>query len=576
MKTKTTSALFTPFLAIAAACLSVGSAWTADAQSDLFTSVNLNGTLSGAGAIYQYTTAGVPPSTFGPPLAAPRGMAFDSAGNLFVASTAFDNNSGNFQGTIFKFDPNGNPSPFATGFSSNLFLSGLVLDGAGNVFVTTVNPYDSNNTITIYKVTSNGAVITPFVGSPPVTMHSNNGAGLAFDGAGNLFAADNAGQTIYKFTSGGVSSVFAGQGAFVSGEGPVDLTFDALGNLFVSTESISGLGGTDTILKFPPDYPDGTKSTFATGLNYPRGIVFDSVGNLFVAEVPLNNTGNIREFTPTGTELPTFAAGIGDAGNRGPEWLAFPPEPVSPVTPVGSNVMVNMGTVGSATDVTLTYSAVTVAGTTTVTPIDPPPPLPSGFELTGDDPPLAFDITTTATYTTPIIIAFRVSVDPLIFPQLRILHNEGGILVDVTVLDGPFAPNPTGQTIYASVTSLSPFVVAKVPFTAHVQPPINSDGSSVFNANRGVVPVKFILTQDGTATCTLPTATIAVTRTSGVTTGTVDESVYSGSADTGSNFRISSCQYIYNLSASALGVGTYRADIKINGTVVGNAIFQLK
>jgi hypothetical protein len=33
---------------------------------------------------------------------------------------------------------------------------------------------------------------------------------------------------------------------------------------------------------------------------------------------------------------------------------------------------------------------------------------------------------------------------------------------------------------------------------------------------------------------------------------------------------------MYNLSASALGVGTYRADIKINGTVVGSAIFQLK
>jgi hypothetical protein len=56
----------------------------------------------------------------------------------------------------------------------------------------------------------------------------------------------------------------------------------------------------------------------------------------------------------------------------------------------------------------------------------------------------------------------------------------------------------------------------------------------------------------------------------GGTTGAVDESVYTGSADTGSNFRISSCQYIYNLSADALGVGTYRVDIKINDTVVGS------
>jgi hypothetical protein len=122
------------------------------------------------------------------------------------------------------------------------------------------------------------------------------------------------------------------------------------------------------------------------------------------------------------------------------------------------------------------------------------------------------------------------------------------------------------------------FEVQAVPssYAGQVQQPINADGSSVFSVRRGVVPVKFTLTQGGVATCALPPATIAVTRTSGGTTGVVDESVYSGSADTGSNFRISNCQYIYNLSASALGVGTYRVDIKINDNVVGSAVFQLK
>jgi hypothetical protein len=74
----------------------------------------------------------------------------------------------------------------------------------------------------------------------------------------------------------------------------------------------------------------------------------------------------------------------------------------------------------------------------------------------------------------------------------------------------------------------------------------------------------------------LPPATIAVTRTTGGTTGQIDESVYSAAADTGSNFRIDTCQYVYNLSASALGVGTYRVDILIDGQVVGSATFQLK
>ena len=56
----------------------------------------------------------------------------------------------------------------------------------------------------------------------------------------------------------------------------------------------------------------------------------------------------------------------------------------------------------------------------------------------------------------------------------------------------------------------------------------------------------------------------------------VDESVYSGCADIGSNLRIDSCQYVYNLDSSALGAGTYRVDIQINGVPVGNATFQLK
>ena len=98
----------------------------------------------------------------------------------------------------------------------------------------------------------------------------------------------------------------------------------------------------------------------------------------------------------------------------------------------------------------------------------------------------------------------------------------------------------------------------------------------MWTVKRGVVPVKFTLSCNGNPTCDLSPATIAVTRTGGGTTGAINESVYSMSADTGSNFRIDGCQYIYNLNSSALGIGTYRVDIVINGQVVGSATFQLK
>jgi hypothetical protein len=113
-------------------------------------------------------------------------------------------------------------------------------------------------------------------------------------------------------------------------------------------------------------------------------------------------------------------------------------------------------------------------------------------------------------------------------------------------------------------------------YAAQLQQPINADNTSVFNVRRGVIPVKFTLSFNGVVTCDLPQATIVVTRTAGGTVGPIDESTYSGPADTGSNFRIDSCQYVYNLSASALGMGTYRVDILINGQVVGSATFQLR
>ena len=132
-----------------------------------------------------------------------------------------------------------------------------------------------------------------------------------------------------------------------------------------------------------------------------------------------------------------------------------------------------------------------------------------------------------------------------------------------------------GDAFYTATTGTAALTVNPA-YAAQIQQPIDADGTSVFNVKRGVIPVKFTLTLNGVATCNLPSARIAVTRTAGGTIGPVGESVYSGPADNGSNFRIDSCQYIYNLSASALGVGTYRVDIIINTQVVGSASFGLR
>jgi YVTN family beta-propeller protein len=137
------------------------------------------------------------------------------------------------------------------------------------------------------------------------------------------------------------------------------------------------------------------------------------------------------------------------------------------------------------------------------------------------------------------------------------------------------------NTVIATIpVGVNPFGVAIRPplLAAQIQPPINADGSSVFNAKRGVVPVKLTLTSDGAPTCQLPPATISLARTAGAVLGSIDESVFAQSADTGSYFRIDSanCQYVYNLASKSLGPGTYLVQISINGVVVGSGTFGLK
>jgi hypothetical protein len=149
-------------------------------------------------------------------------------------------------------------------------------------------------------------------------------------------------------------------------------------------------------------------------------------------------------------------------------------------------------------------------------------------------------------------------------PTATILPGVGVINDTLYVVGG----EPNGQNINV--------LQAGTPIAAQVQQPINADGSSVFKATRGVIPVQFTLTEAGVATCNLPNATISLTRTAGGTLGSIDETVFVMAADSGPNFRVSGCRYIYNLGSKSLGTGTYRVDISISGAVVGSAIFGLQ
>jgi len=284
----------------------------------------------GRGSIYKFTPNGAR-TTFAVGLNYPQGLAFDRAGNLFVADVSVSSNSVT-SSIIYKFTPDGVRTTFASGLSSPV---GLAFDSAGNLFVA-----DSGSG-SILKFTP-AAVRTTFASG------LNQPVGLAFDRAGNLLVTDGGDVVgpghghVYKFTPNGARSTLAS--GFIT---PNGLAFDSAGNLFLADGGdIDGLGG--AIYKFTPG---GVRTTFAPGDFFidEFGLAIDGTNNLFVPDL---GPGNIYKFTPGG--LRSVFASIPSNFQSGVTPVSLTFEPTLTATPT----LVNISTRGSVE----TGSGVTILG----------------------------------------------------------------------------------------------------------------------------------------------------------------------------------------------------------------------
>ena len=158
-------------------------------------------------AILEFTPSGTR-STYASGLLFPRGLAFDSIGNLFAAETVEPDNHDIGRALKFNLRNHGN----TVGSAAKFFFEGLAVDIAGNAYVMANDDNSPTAASTIFKFTPDGERIV--FGSVP-----SQGWGLAFDSVGNLYAADGGvdltgDRTIYKFAPDGTRTVFVGPDAF--------------------------------------------------------------------------------------------------------------------------------------------------------------------------------------------------------------------------------------------------------------------------------------------------------------------------------------------------------------------------
>ena len=319
---------------------SAGNVYVADYENDMIRKVSPAGvvtTIAGAGGVVGSVDGSgyvLTPSLFW----RPTNIALDASGNVFVSDT--------FNETIRKITPDGTVTTLAgnagtpgsadgTGTAANFNgPSGIVLDGAGNIYVTDTFSH------TVRQVTQAGVVTT--LAGTALTAGSADGtgtaaafdypSGLALDGVGNLYVADYGNHTIRKIAPGGVVTTFAGTaGTSGSGDGlgtgatfnhPRDVAVDSVGNLYVADTGNHTIrkispGGSVTTLAGSAGSPGSADGSGAGArFNGPTGVGADAAGNVYVADSG-NNT--IRLITPAGvvTTLGGVAGSAGDVDGAG-------------------------------------------------------------------------------------------------------------------------------------------------------------------------------------------------------------------------------------------------------------------
>lgn len=245
----------------------------------------------------------------------PSGMVLDGAGDLFVTDT--------FNNRVVKVPANGGAQ--VTVGNGLALPAGIAIDGLGNLYVSEAG---AGELVTIPAFGSQFTLASGFMGP----------AGVAVDARNNVYVANSSGSAVAEIVASTGKITTVGTGL----NGPSAVAVDAAGDLFIA-DSVN-----NRVVEVPAG--GGAQTVVASGLNDPEGIAVDAAGDLFVSNTGANQLievppGNAQPIaiesafkSPTGLLLDD--AGnlyVADSGNNRIVKLPYAEAPSSdfPATEVG-------------------------------------------------------------------------------------------------------------------------------------------------------------------------------------------------------------------------------------------------
>lgn len=238
----------------------------------------------------------------------PEGMALDGTGNLFFAERGCSD--------VRRVDTNGiitrvagttaSGYSYDGGYATNSALfqtEAVAVDSAGNLYIADyysfrIRKVDRNNVLTTVAGITGSGIRTGFSGDGGRATNANLGqpTGVAVDGLGNIFIADQDNYRVRKVDTNGFISTVAGGGSDSTSSGipgtnanfkPVDVAVDASNNVFISGSGLIRRLDTNGILTIVAGGGRGPLGDYgpATNATLPsvHGMAFDQQGNLYCA-----------------------------------------------------------------------------------------------------------------------------------------------------------------------------------------------------------------------------------------------------------------------------------------------------